>query len=420
MLPPHVKLEAGTMIMSTVRLVRPLAVGGMGTVWVADHTTLETQVAVKIMTAELTRNPEVSQRFSREAAASARVKSPHVVQVFDHGTTADGLPFIVMELLDGRDLAHLLQGVPLELSVVTEIVSQTCKALSRAHAAGVVHRDIKPDNIFVCDTDGGEPFVKLLDFGIAKSEAGPVSMNVTVPGSVFGTPLYMSPEQLVGSPTDFRTDLWSLGVVAFEALTGRTPYEGDALGAVALAAHAPLPAPSSLRAGLPPWVDAWFQKACAIAPADRFASAAEMAKAMRDPVGAPAVSHLLPAVPASKAEASQMSTTMVPSSRSAALPTSRPGAKIGFALAALAVIAAVGFVFGRGNPPEMAAAPLKSKIAVVPSAPEPLDAAFAPWLVASAMPTASSSAPKQLPSGHKAAPPRPREPKKPAEYNDIK
>ena len=410
------------MVTAAVRLVRPLAVGGMGTVWVADHTTLETQVAVKIMAAELTENPEVAQRFSREAAASARVKSPHVVQVFDHGITADGLPFIVMELLDGQDLGHLLDGnVALDPSLVVEIVTQTCKALSRAHAAGVIHRDIKPDNIFVCDTDGGEPFVKLLDFGIAKSEAGPTSMKVTAPGSVFGTPLYMSPEQLVGEPTDFRTDLWSLGVVAFEALTGTAPYEGESIGAVALAAHAPLPKPTSRRADLPDWVDAWFSKACALAPGDRFESAADMAKAMREVA---LVSSKKPTLvsqrePSVKSETAPMATTMVPNSRNPPDPgKGGPGAKLGAAVALLGVLAVVGFVLTRNHtePPPVGTPP--------PPAPPSAPAAVAssdelPWLPAPAT-SASAASPPPLASGRKPASRPHGTHAKPAEYNDIK
>ena len=161
-------LFPGTMVTPTVRLVRPLRSGGMGSVWVAHHQGLQTQVAVKFLSAELASDPTSVARFAREAAAASQVKSPHVVQTFDHGVTSEGLPFIVMELLEGEDLTRRLQGGPLAPPTVAQIVTQIAKALTRAHEKGIVHRDIKPDNIFLCGVEGDELYTKLLDFGIAK------------------------------------------------------------------------------------------------------------------------------------------------------------------------------------------------------------------------------------------------------------
>src|SRR5258708_23979812 len=159
------------LVTSNVRLVRPLGQGGMGSVWVAEHLSLKTHVVVKVMARELADSKEALARFSREAAAASQVKSPHVVQTFDHGVRDDGRPYIVMELLEGRDLdQHLTDRGKLAPAEVVAIVGQLARALSKAHERGLVHRDVKPSNVFFLDAGGGELFVKLLDFGIAKEQ----------------------------------------------------------------------------------------------------------------------------------------------------------------------------------------------------------------------------------------------------------
>jgi len=262
-----------------VSLLRPLGQGGMGRVWVAAHATLETEVVVKFMATEAAVHADAVTRFSREAALSAAVKSPHVVQMLDHGVTAGGTPYIVMEKLEGKDLAdHLAAYGRMAPKDVASIVTQVAKALGRAHQAGVIHRDIKPENIFLCDGEGGEMFVKVLDFGIAKAQMTVGSSTTT--GSVVGTPYYMSPEQIVGErEIDGRTDIWSLGVVVFESLTGVKPFEGSTIGAITLALHSATPRITAHANWLPPTFDEWFAKACARDPQARFASAREAAQA---------------------------------------------------------------------------------------------------------------------------------------------
>jgi len=274
------------MVTPNVRLVRPLGEGGMGSVWVAEHLSLRTQVVVKFMARDLAKSQEAIARFSREAAAASQVKSPHVVQMLDHGVGEDGTPYIVMELLEGRDLEqHIRASGKVDPREMIAVVAQLARALAKAHERGIVHRDIKPSNVFLLDAGGGELFVKLLDFGVARIAKGPevgIVGSTTRTGSFVGSPYYMSPEQVVGAKNiDFRTDLWSLGVVTYEALTGDKPFHAETMGALALKIHRdPIPVPSRANPALPAALDAWFGKACAREPGDRFASAKEMAEAL--------------------------------------------------------------------------------------------------------------------------------------------
>ncbi|WP_437302198.1 protein kinase domain-containing protein [Sorangium sp. So ce388] len=281
-------MNPGQQVTSTLRLARQLGKGAMGSVWVADHLTLGTQVAVKFMSPAYAEQSGFVERFRREAMAAAQIKSPHVAQVFDHGVTADGVPYIVMELLEGEDMKSRMQRLgalpPIE---VTGIVSQTAKALGRAHQLGIVHRDIKPDNIFLLDVEG-ELFVKVVDFGVAKRVQGAPQgdLGMTSTGSVLGTPLYMSPEQLLSAKhVDLRADLWGLAVVAYHALTGQVPFRGETLGALSVVLHTGIfTPPSALRPELSPAIDAWMKRALALDPAARFASARQMAEALEHAV----------------------------------------------------------------------------------------------------------------------------------------
>jgi eukaryotic-like serine/threonine-protein kinase len=274
-------LSEGDLVTPTVRLVRLLAEGGMGSVWVADHLALGTQVAVKFMTESHAATAGAMARFTSEATAAARVKSPHIVQVFDHGVAPSGEPFIVMELLDGRDLRdHLQLREVLPLPEAVDIVAQACRGLAKAHAAGIVHRDIKPDNLFLLEPDG-ERFVKLLDFGVAKQQVADDVLRMTATGTMVGTPYYMSPEQAIGLKTiDFSTDLWSLAVVLYQCVVGSLPFGGDTVGALFVAIdRAEFAPPSILMPGLAPEIDAFFTTALARKASDRFPSARAFADA---------------------------------------------------------------------------------------------------------------------------------------------
>jgi len=254
----------------------------MGSIWAADHLTLGTQVAVKFIASDLVENSAMLARFQLEATSAAQIKSPHVVQVFDHGVTDEGQPYIVMELLHGEDLDMRIERLgKLSLAETALVVRHACKALGAAHKLRLVHRDIKPANLFVVDADG-EPFVKVLDFGIAKRrpDAGDVT-GVTNTGAMVGTPHFMSPEQVTSSRhADAGADLWAVAVVAYNCLLGRKPFEGETVGALCIAIHAArfLP-PTAVDPTLPPALDAWFERALARDPGVRFTSAKELSEA---------------------------------------------------------------------------------------------------------------------------------------------
>lgn len=272
-------IASGTVIAGKYRLDRPLAQGGMGAVWTAFDTALEVPVAVKFMAPALARLPDLVGRFEREAKAAAQLRSPHVVQVFEHGVDPErGLPYIVMERLEGEDLGkRLKRRGRLSLQESAAILEQVCKALRKAHEAGIVHRDLKPSNIYLARHDEDE-IVKVLDFGIAKSaRAG--SGEGTQTGVMMGSPAYMSPEQARSAKgVDHRSDLWSLGLVAFRMVTGKAAFAGetDADTLVRLCSD-PVPVPSEVAPDLPPEVDAWFEKALSREVDRRFSSAKEMA-----------------------------------------------------------------------------------------------------------------------------------------------
>ena len=269
------------------RLVAPIGRGGMGTVWRADHLALRSPVAVKLMHQRIASDPAAAERFSREARAAAAIRSPHVVGVLDFGIH-DGSPYVVMELLEGESLDQRLARVGrLDANETARIVTHAARALAKAHEQGVVHRDLKPANVFLVRDPHGE-IVKLLDFGVAKLSPIEGVSPLTSTGAVIGTPHYMSPEQARGRrEVDHRTDLWALGIIAFECLTGKRPFESEVLGDLLLKICTdPVPPPSSLAA-VPPGFDQWFARAIEREPEQRFQSALELSDALRAIVGQP-------------------------------------------------------------------------------------------------------------------------------------
>jgi len=258
----------------------------MGSVWSATHLGLNQQIALKLVSSNFARSSDALRRFDNEAKAAAKIKSRHVPQVYDNGVLEDGTPFLAMELLHGETLfSRVHKGGPIQLPEAVRIIDHCCRGLGRAHSLGIIHRDIKPENTFLAHSVDDDNYIaKILDFGIAKMtslEAGEQSTTRT--GSLLGTPMFMSPEQARGLRTiDHRTDLYSLGLVTYMMFTGNMAFNGDTLGELLLQiCTQPLP---SLLAGarwLPPAMEAWFQKACAREPDQRFPTAQAFIESMR-------------------------------------------------------------------------------------------------------------------------------------------
>jgi serine/threonine-protein kinase len=266
--------------------------GGMGEVWRARHLTLKSKVAIKFLHAASASSETSRRRFLTEAQVTANLKSKHAVQVFDFGVTDDGMPFLVMELLEGETLDKRIARLGrLSIRSTVRILRQAARALDRAHALGIVHRDFKPENIVILQDDEGHDEVKILDFGVAKLvgelEPGrePSALDgddilrkpsaTTRTGTVVGTPYYMAPEQIHDSANvGPSADIWALGVVAYECLTGQRPFENDTVAAVLRDILDGKSTPASAHhPDLPPMFDDWFQAACAATPEARFSDA---------------------------------------------------------------------------------------------------------------------------------------------------
>jgi serine/threonine-protein kinase len=276
-----VELAPGVLIGGRYRLVEELGQGGMATVWRAEHVAMSAPVALKLIRPELARTEGARQRFLSEARTLASLRGPHVVQILDVGLDHEW-PFISMELLHGATLGERLHRVHrLSAAQTARIITHVCRALTSAHERGIVHRDLTPHNVYLVRNDEAE-IAKVLDFGIAKiiEPQGLAARPSTHSGMVLGTPHYMSPEQAQGEAVDHRSDLWSLGMIACECLTGRHPFDGYVLGKLMLAICAePLPVPSSFGP-VPEGFDAWFAKAVARDVQERFQTARQAAQAL--------------------------------------------------------------------------------------------------------------------------------------------
>jgi serine/threonine-protein kinase len=274
-----------TRIVGRYRLKRRLGEGGMGEVWLAYHAALRRDVAVKILRRhDWATDAAALARFEREVRATSELSHPNTVRVFDYGTTEDGLWFYAMEHLEGEDLARLVRREgPMAPARAIHVVSQAARALGEAHERGIVHRDVKPENILLTSLGGEHDFVKVVDFGIAKlarEEDGSESLTQT--GAMLGTPAYMSPEAAAGKPVDARSDVYGLGVVLHFLLTGAPPFEATTLGALLHAHLQATPPPPSTRAPHPisAELDALVGRALAKAPVDRFADGAALHAAL--------------------------------------------------------------------------------------------------------------------------------------------
>ncbi|MBM4373171.1 MAG: serine/threonine protein kinase, partial [Deltaproteobacteria bacterium] len=273
----------GQVLEEKYKVVRLLGQGGMGEVYEATHRYLEKRVALKVLLPDLARDPAFVTRFLREARSVSGLTSPHTVKVHDFGASSDGTLYFTMDLLEGRPLTRVIdEEAPLPFSRAAAIILQACHSLGEAHAAGLLHRDIKPDNLFVSRGPNGIDHVTLLDFGIVRPVSG--GERLTVTGTICGTPHYLSPEQAQGKDLDIRSDLYSLGVILYEMLTGVCPFDADNTVAVLMKQIQELPPP--LTAAYPdlridPRVDELLSAILAKDPARRPPTAAALADALR-------------------------------------------------------------------------------------------------------------------------------------------
>ena len=291
-LPSHI--GPGLVIAGKYRLEAQIGRGSMGTVYRAVHLTLGQRVAIKLISTEHSQSAEARKRFSVEAKAAAKLRSRHVVQVYDDGETPEGNPYIVLEYLEGETLEQRLERErDISLLDAARIVSHVGRALARAHAQGIVHRDLKPANIFLVKSDDDDAgwLAKVLDFGIAKLE-GHGEKGTTQAGTVLGTPLFMSPEQVRGaSSVDHRADLYSLGMCLFHMLTGDFAHYSPNYSEILVGiCTQPLPLLRAKAPWVPESIEAWFQRACAKEPLERFQSADEMTEALQAAAGGPVLS----------------------------------------------------------------------------------------------------------------------------------
>ncbi|MGA2450662.1 MAG: serine/threonine-protein kinase [Polyangiaceae bacterium] len=278
-------VDEGEILAGKYRVERIVGTGGMGVVVAARHIELDSRVAIKFLLPAFLSNQEAVSRFAREARAAVKIQNEHVARVADVGTLPNGAPYMVMDYLEGEDLAAWLElRGPLPIDQAVEFILQACVAVADAHALGIVHRDLKPANLFCVRRTDGQLTIKVLDFGISKvnDPSGLSSGSVTRTSAMMGSPAYMAPEQLRSAKdVDGRTDIWGLGIILFELLTGRQAFVADSVSALTIKiVTEPTPSARSLRPDLPPELDAILSKCLEKDRALRYANVAELGIAL--------------------------------------------------------------------------------------------------------------------------------------------
>jgi serine/threonine protein kinase len=410
-------VHLGDVLAGKYRIERILGVGGMGVVVAAHHLQLDEKVAIKFLLPEALGSAEAVARFEREARAAVKIKSEHVARVSDVGTLENGSPYMVMEFLEGGDLsAWLEQNGPLAVELAVEFLLQACEAIAEAHALGIVHRDLKPANLFVIRRADALYSIKVLDFGISKTTgfgSSGANMGMTKTNAVMGSPLYMSPEQMESSRNvDPRTDIWAIGVIFHELLTGAVPFNGDTLPEVCV--KIATQSPPSLRVARPdisPSFEAVVLRCLEKDRTKRYANVAELAHALATfaPKRARAsVERIARVIQASGQSVNELAAP--PSSgyqevrantagawgTTAGLPPPHNSLKTAVVTGGIAVLALGGFLAYRGASSQNAPAPATSERAPASASPSPLPAVTTPASPVTPLPppepTASSSA----------------------------
>jgi serine/threonine-protein kinase len=385
-------VEVGSVLGGKYRVGRPLGSGAMGVIVEAMHLQLGTNVAVKVLRKSYAEKADVAERFLREARAAAQLRNEHICRVHDYGTLDDGTPFMVMELLEGRDLGTLVdyEG-PLPAELVAHCIVQTCEGIAEPHARGMVHRDLKPTNLYLERKADGSPFIKILDFGIAKFES--VDFKLTETTSVVGSPAYMAPEQLRSAKNvDTRTDIWALGVVMYELLTEKQPFTGESMTDLALciSTEPPLPLPETVAPELAAIVMRCLEKD----PAKRFQDVAALAETLApfaklDASHAAAAARMLSKPRDALAVVDELlakqtkHTTLHGATGSVVIPRSVPKATLGLAAALVVAVGVIAFLYlRRGDEPVRHDEPAAATTAPpAPDAARPIDAAAIPAVV---------------------------------------
>jgi serine/threonine-protein kinase len=367
--------------------VRLIAKGGMGAVYEVEHARTGERLALKVLRSGVGAATNVLERFKREARASARIKSEHVVRVIDADVAPelDGAPFLVMELLEGMDLERKALSGPPDPAAIVGWLRQVAGAIDKAHRLGIIHRDLKPENLFLTTLEDRPPLVKVLDFGILKmTEEG---TRATRTGEVIGTPRYMAPEQASsGARITPATDLFALGLVAYRLLAGESYFRGDPMNILAQLLHEPMQPPSERHPSLGEAFDGWFARACHRNPEERFRSASEQIESLSVALGMPTLAATLGGV-------------RLPSASRSAAPgtdrvrTGRAGPVIGLAVAGVlvAVAIAVKVVTQRKDPGETPAA--RPQIAAPATAPDTPTPASPPVVAPPAVPAPARTPP---------------------------
>jgi serine/threonine-protein kinase len=430
----------GAILAGKYRVERVLGEGGMGIVVAARHIDLDERVAIKFLLAPMLLDGNAVARFQREAKAAVRIKNEHVVRVFDVGRLEDGAPYMVMEFLEGHDLSQwLAQYGALPLGQAVDFVVQVCVALADAHALGIVHRDLKPANLFCVRRSDGQLAIKVLDFGISKLMQAPgEGMSFTQTSAMMGSPLYMSPEQFRSTKNvDARTDIWALGAILFELMTGKPPFEAASVPelAIKIATEAPARA-NQLRPDVPPALAAVIAQCLEREPERRPQNVAELALALGSfatPAGRPLIERVVGIV--GRGESAGAAT--LPLSERSSQPEARTATAIHFtasgaarrpnlartlgALGAFGIAAAGGMIWwrtegARSTAPALASGEIGSIApSAVPSAPPSSSTAAAgAAFVTSAAPPAAVDARAALsaPTASSVAPPAPDAPER--------